>query len=367
MTKEKENKILNKINYDSGQSKPVKVKNDEMYTSMDDILSELKHYKKYFENKNIICPCDWDIVNDNDEIHSIKITFSDQNPSKLKIENNIIEIIGLPFGDQEYKKHTIDADKIDDFLREKLRCSFLRVMTQYARQWKIKSVTASGFNPITGQGKRFQEIDFSQYDICITNPPFSMYNEFLSKLLESKIDFIILAPFLNRVNPNVGLPLMLRKCYLGFGRKLRLSFKNYRLGEVKEKVVAVDWITTFRDAQDEIDKKELKNGIKYEDYKEDYPIMVGMTMKDGTHPIRINNFRALPDDYYGWAFTSIGILDVLSYKYFEWYITNAKTYFNRTNPSSNPFSHKVSNQMLKDQNNKQYFHGIIIKRKNNIE
>ena len=156
---------------------------------------------------------------------------------------------------------------------------------------------ATGFNPATGKGIRFQEVDFTQYDICVTNPPFSMYGEFINTLLDSKIDFIILAPFLNRVNPCIGLPLMLKKCYLGYGRKIRMNFYNPTAeNKFKTKLVAVDWITTFDDAQKEINKLPLTNGFKYENYKDDFVIMQNITMKDGTHPIRVESFRGIPDE-----------------------------------------------------------------------
>ena len=35
-----------------------KNKNDEFYTSLDDIEKEMKYYKEYFRNKTIFCNCD---------------------------------------------------------------------------------------------------------------------------------------------------------------------------------------------------------------------------------------------------------------------------------------------------------------------
>lgn len=59
----KQKKIINKIKYDSGQTTPLGTKpNDECYTSMQDIINELSLWKDKFRNKNIICPCDWDIL-----------------------------------------------------------------------------------------------------------------------------------------------------------------------------------------------------------------------------------------------------------------------------------------------------------------
>ena len=44
-----------------------------------------------------------------------------------------------------------------------------------------------------------------------------------------KIDFICLAPFLNRVSPNIGLPLMLKKAYLGWGCLNHITNNNMHL------------------------------------------------------------------------------------------------------------------------------------------
>ena len=307
----KQNKIKNKINYSSGQTTPLGTKpNDECYTSMQDIINELGRWSKKFENKNIICPCDWDILEDSDEtkdVYSIKIEFSG---SKMHGHTNSVKAISYSLFDfskeQASNFETVKVSKsdIELFLRERVKCNFIRTFVENASKWKIKSITASGYNPATGRGVPFQNIDLKQYDICVTNPPFSLYNEFLTRLIESKIDFIVLAPFLNRVNPSIGLPLMLRKCWLGYGRHISANFFNPTAkNKFNTMVVACDWITSFNDAQLEFNKERLLTGIKYELYKDDYKQMQNITMKDGTHPIKINKYTAIPDDYYGWMFS----------------------------------------------------------------
>jgi hypothetical protein len=212
-----------------------------------------------------------------------------------------------------------------------------------------------------------------------------MYSEFLSTLINAKIDFVVLAPYMNRVSPSVGLPLFLRQCYLGYGRMMPLNFYNATAeNEYKRKAVACDWITTFDDAQKEIDKTRLLTGIKYEEYKDEYNEMENMTMKDGTHPIRINRYTAIPDDYYGWMFCSISVLTKLSYEEFEWYGTNLQAYFNN-DLSYSPFNHKMKDELLaygkniqsqlfslpqkerrqlvKDMRLTLCFHGIVLRRK----
>lgn len=176
---------------------------------------------------------------------------------------------------------------------------------------------------------------------------------------------------------------MLRKCYLGYGRDIHPNFINPTVNNMfNTKVVACDWITTFNDAQLIINKKRLKNGFNYELYKDEYRLMENMTMKDGTHPIRVNKYTAIPDDYKGWIFSSIGALDAISFDEFEWYLTNAAGFYNKTNPMFNPFNHNTFDEMVMAQTyidftgmsqkerriackeiNEIGFHGIVLRRR----
>lgn len=387
---EKQEKVINKIQYDSGQKTPLGTKpNDECYTSMQDIVNELSLWHKKFEGKNIICPCDWDILDDCDEskdVYSLKIDFDEGNVHGHTNTVKSIEYSLFDYQDEQnkiVKTIKVTKEEIDNFLLNRVKCNFVRTFVENAEKWKIKSITASGYNPANGKGIRFQDVDFSEYDICVTNPPFSLYKEFLDKLFSANIDFIVLAPFLNRVNPSIGLPLMLRKCWLGWGRHLSLNFYNpTSKNKFKTMTVGCDWITTFDDAQKEQDKSRLLNGIKYELYKDDYKFMQNMTMKDGTHPIRVNKYTAIPDDYYGWIFASVGALDNISFDEFEWYLTNGAGYYNRENPKYNPFSHQTFDEMVMAQSYIDFtgmsqkerriackstgesgFHGIVLRRK----
>lgn len=359
---EKQNKVLNKIKYNSGQNTPLgTVPNDECYTSMQDIINELSRWADKFKNKNIICPCDWDIV-DNSNVYSIRIDFDENNIHAHK--NTVKSICYNEFVDiGKQRSGKVPMKDVDDFLRNKVNCNFIRTFVANAEKWGIKSLTASGFNPATGIGIKFQDVDFTKYDICVTNPPFSQYGQFMEKMLSSNIDFIVLAPFLNRANPCIGLPLMLKRCYLGYGRDLHPNFYNPTVkNEYKTKIVCCDWITTFSDAQKEVDATRLRNGFTYKNYKDDYVIMQNMIMKDGTNPIKVGKYTAIPDDYCGWVFCSVGVLDVLSNEEFEWYITNAKGYYNKTNTEFNPFKHKATDSMVSNPGVKG-FHGIVLRRK----
>lgn len=173
------------------------------------------------------------------------------------------------------------------------------------------------------------------------------------------IDKIIIAPFMNRVAPCVAIPLMERKIYLGYGRHLAMNFNNPTGG--KGKKVAIDWLVSWPDAQNEVDTLSYRPGIHYDilSYKE----MPYMTMKDGTKPIKVNSVQQIPDDYNGYMFTSVAVLDRLSYKDFDWICTGCKRYFNKEHKELNPFAHSVSNEMIGYGTENSCFHGILFKRK----
>lgn len=375
MSLEKSEKIVRKI---TSKTKTATAQirlqnpNDECYTSRFDIDAELHHYGEMgiFKGKNILCPCDWDII-ETDDIYSARFEFS---------ENSEVKCIQYSRFGEEIKITT--REEIKHFLREKIKCNFVGLLTSVP-EWGIKSITASGYNPVMEQGIPFQDVNFSDYDIVITNPPFSIYPIFMKQLIDSKVDFIVLAPFLNRVTPSVALPLYLRQAFLGYNINKGMSFVNPTPeNKYKKHAVAIDWITSFPFAQAERNNNRNRTFIEFEKYKDDYIVMKNMTMKDGTHPLRMT-YKTYPDDYFGYAFVPISFLDYMSYDEFDFWPTGIHVYFN-SRLDETPVAHihsqemiipefipdletKRKNKTLKsfliENNYKKKFDGYIVKRK----
>ncbi len=369
---EKQDKVLTKIKNSLKHGNEGQLgtkKNDECYTDMQDILVELSQWAALdkFRGKHIICPCDWDIVG-NENIYSITIKYKDSGVEVLgNSAYKTVESVQYDLWSDDdtpvVTRITLKEEEIEDFLRDKLTCNFVRTLTQNARAWGIKSITASGFNPATGKGIKFQDVDYSKYDVCITNPPFSLYSDFM-KVIVGKIDFIVLAPLMNRIAPCIAVPLMEKTVYLGYGIELHLKFDN----PTKEnnysgtKVVNCDWITSYPEAQDERNAKHYKSGIKYDLYKDEYTEVTTMTFKDGTHPIRVS-MSTYPEDFDGWMFSTLGVLDNLDQETYEWYCTSCHGYFNKVNSAARPYSHASSDKMIGRGTPNSYFHGIVFRKK----
>lgn len=337
--------------------------NDECYTSMESILSELSYWGDLgkFYNRSIVCPCDWDIV-EGENIYSITIDFIDCRVSGNSVKKKVNSICYALFDDASgIEEVTLSPDEFDNFIRKRLTCNFLRTLTQKAAKWGIKSITASGYNPATGKGIPFQDVDFSKYDVCITNPPFSLYKEFMQSIV-GKIDFVVLAPFVNRITTYVASALMTGKAYLGREIHMTLDFTNPAPeNEYTTKCVCCDWLTSWPEAQIERNIHPRKTHISYADYKDEYEFMENMTMKDGTHPM-IVGAGTIPDDYEGWMFGPASILDGISMDDYEWCSSELCAYFNEIHPELNPCAHPFSSKM-KIHNGSKKFSGIIFRKK----
>ena len=368
---DKQDKVVRMIHKGNGQNSDglryvQKNPNDECYTSMADILDELSRWAELgkFKGKRVICPCDWDIVKDSD-IYSIEIDYSDGfdvYANSVKKKPKVVYTLFELDGDRLVKERVeLKEDEVDEFLRDKLTCNFVRTLTQNAQAWGIKSITASGYNPDLGKGVKFQEVDFSKYDVVITNPPFSQYPAFM-KAIVGKVDFCVLAPLVNRLNPSICVPLMEGKAYLGFNIHKDMCFNNpTKDNDYHTKHVAIDWLVSWPEAQQERNRDDFKSGIKYEAYKDEYQPMENLHMKEGANPIKVNS--AFPEDYDGWMFGPISILDKLNTDKYEWYGTHCNKYFNsKLQSADNPFACKLTTASVKHKG-KNMFCGIVFRKK----
>lgn len=186
-------------------NKSKKILDDEYYTLYDDIASELPYYKEQFKDKRILCPCDWD------ESYNEEIIFKRQekvDSRNMFSEGSIGEI------DIKASKERIEKDI------KLIKCNFAKFLVAHADDYNIKSISVSGYNPYTGQGVKFQDIDYSKYDLVITNPPFSKFDEFIKTLINANIKFLVIGPLSALTKVGLFPYFHENKMWLGYAKQM---------------------------------------------------------------------------------------------------------------------------------------------------
>jgi len=177
-------------------------KNDEFYTLFEDIAAELPNYKEQLNGKRIICPCDWD------ESFQEALVYKEEG---YVAPHNLISIGGtVKIIDIEKSKEKIERDLTT------VKCNFVKFLVAHAEAYGIKSISVSGYNPATGEGVRFQDIDYNNYDIVITNPPFSQFREFIDTMFKRSIKFLIIGPANAAAYPETFQHIQDNELWLGY-------------------------------------------------------------------------------------------------------------------------------------------------------
>ena len=134
-------------------------KNDEFYTQLTDVAKELMHYKQHFKDKIVLCNCD-------DPTWSAFWKYFHLNFSALGLK----KLVSTHYDKNEptYKMEYTGGDDND--------------------------IEVGIKTPLEGNGDfRNQEcIDLlDEADIVVTNPPFSLFREYVAVLMEHKKKFLI--------------------------------------------------------------------------------------------------------------------------------------------------------------------------------
>jgi hypothetical protein len=158
------NKNLNKAN---------KAKKDEFYTQLADIENELKHYKEHFRDKVVLCNCD-------DPRISNFFHYFSYNFEQLGLKKLITTC---------YKNQNRDLFSMND--------SEKAIWLEYEGDKNGSGVPDAeeiGVKYFKGDGDfRSEECVelLKQADIVVTNPPFSLFREYIGQLIRHDKKFLI--------------------------------------------------------------------------------------------------------------------------------------------------------------------------------
>jgi len=151
-----------------------KNKNDEFYTRLEDIEDELKHYKDFFKGKTVFCNCDDPRVSN--FFHYFSYNFEHLGLKKLITTC--------------YKSQNSDLFSQND--------SEQAVYLEYTGDKngnKVPDAEEIGIKPLKGDGD-FRSPEcielLKQADVVVTNPPFSLFREYVAQLMEYNKKFLII-------------------------------------------------------------------------------------------------------------------------------------------------------------------------------
>ena len=274
------------------------VKRDEFYTQLADIENELRHYREHFKNKTIFCNCD-----DPFESNFFKYFAMNFNYLGLKklictsYDTSPIVYTQLAFADVP-EKTTLNknrkAYKIE--ITEVLDYNGDGAVDLSDVEYLLKNKKNS-LSILKGDGDfRSQEcVDLlKESDIVVTNPPFSLFREYVAQLIEYEKKFLIIGNINAITYKEIFKLIKTGKIWGGyiFNKTLEFNVPIEYKGEVRNgkkygKVPSITWFTNLET------KKRSENLISYRYFNsKEYPKYVNY------NAINVDKVTDIPCDYY---------------------------------------------------------------------
>ena len=277
-------------------------KKDEFYTQLSDIEKELKYYKNHFKNKVVYCNCDDPRVSNffhyfsyNFEKLGLKkliATCYKSQDMELFSQNNSERAIYLEYEGDKNKNNIPDAEEIE-----------------------IKKLKDDGDFRSSECVKLLK-----QADIVVTNPPFSLFREYLTQLIEYDKKFLIIGN-VNAISYKEVFKLIKEnKLWLGasihsgdreFGvpDNYPLTAAGSRIDNEGKKYIRVKGVRWFTNLDFQERYEDL---VLYKEYNpEEYP------KYDNYDAINVNITKDIPMDYKDAMGVPITFLDKYNPEQFE--------------------------------------------------
>jgi len=291
-----------------------KLKTDEFYTQLSDIERELKNYKDHFKGKIVFCNCDdpetsnfyYYFVSNFDELGLKKLItthFEIDKPSYMLEYSGGANVQG--------DKDTVVKRAIKLGKKSKLKQNF-----QQGDQGEL--FETEPVRSFSGDFRSPECIELlKQSDIVVTNPPFSLFREYVAQLMKYDKKFIIIGSKNAISYKDIFKFIKDNKIWLGSGfangnayfsvanpREFASGVYDPKTGLVKFRNVG--WFTNldFKARHEEL--------ILYKNYdKIDYPKF------DNYDAINVNATKEIPYDYDGLMGVPITFLDKYNPEQFE--------------------------------------------------
>ncbi len=295
MARKATNKLLQKAK---------KSKSDEFYTQLSDIESELKHYKNQFKGKIVYCNCD-------DPRVSNFFKYFSANFEQLGLKKLISSC---------YRRQEIDL-----FNREKTESGFYfeyegkQIDKGESKKDEIEVIHFKG----DGDFRSKESIKLlKESDIVVTNPPFSLFREYVAQLIKYDKKFLIIGNINAITYKEIFKLIKENKAWLGINLGRGISGfivpKHYelygteaRIDESGNRIISPNnclWLTNLetpiRNEDITLSKIYYGNESKYPNY-------------DNYDGINVNKTKDIPKDYEGFMGVPITFLHKFNPNQFE--------------------------------------------------
>ncbi len=201
-----------------------RAKKDEFYTQLDDIASELKHYRSLFKDKIVLCNCDDPYESNFFKFFAIKFnswglrkliaTCYDSSP----IARGELDLDGRGTS----KAYKIEISRVDDFNGDG---TVDLADVEYLLQNDENSLVL-----LEGDGD-FRSAEcvalLREADIVVTNPPFSLFREYVAQLVAYKKKFLIIGN-VNAITYKEVFPLI-RENEIWFGASIHSGDRKFHV------------------------------------------------------------------------------------------------------------------------------------------
>lgn len=277
-----------------------KAKEDEFYTQLTDIENELKHYKEHFRDKTVLCNCDDPRVSN--FFHYFSYNFESLGLKKLITTC--------------YKSRDMDL-----FSQNESESAIWLEYNGDRDGDRVPSPEEIGIHELKDNGDfRSEECKelLKKADIVVTNPPFSLFREYVSQLVQFEKKFLIIGNQ-NAITYKEIFPLIKEnRIWLGF-KSGNMEFKVPKEsaprktrywqdadGQKWRSMGNICWFTNLDH------KKRHEELILYKHYDpEKYP------KYDNYDAINVDKVADIPCDYGGVMGVPITFLDKYNPEQFE--------------------------------------------------
>ncbi len=294
-----------------------KAKKDEFYTQLVDIANELKHYQKHFRGKTVFCNCDDPFESNFFKFFAMK--FNSWGLKKLictcwngsKIAHTELElpfVEGMAAEEQPRTAYKIELTELTDVNADgAVDLEDIKLILE-----KNPPVRLNG----SGDFRSFECIELlKEADIVVTNPPFSLFREYMAQLMQYEKKFLIIG-HQNAITYKEVFPLIKNnEIWLGYGFKGNAGHfishyediatsSNHIAGMIR--VSGVTWFTNL-----EHNKRHEPLDL-YKNYsEEEYP------KYDNYDAINVDKTSDIPMDYDGVMGVPITFMDKYCPEQFE--------------------------------------------------